>query len=279
MAAGGDGGEGQHGRRARATGSPTRGDRDRCQEQDRHRHPGVSGGVGKQVVVQGSAAEPAARVRRVGERRDDREQRRRAADQDRDPPLPATSPGRALVGREPAVGGEPAVRDEPAARLAPPREQRGAEDAAAEQDQRAVERRIEQRPQPASGGERAGCRRHGRARYRRVYPERVRALRRVPVVGRDRVPPHVVHPPRQAPDRPQHERRRAVAGHGRAHDAAARGRQRQRAQRSIQRLAERDRDRGRRPGDRRARRRGRLDRERVRRCGRRDDQQDDQRDD
>ena len=273
MAAGGDGGEGQHGRRARPPGSPARGDRHRRQQQDRHRDTGVSRGVGEQVVVQGSAADPAAGVRRVGERRDDREQRRRATDRDRDPPLPAANLGSAVIGHGRAVG------DEPAAGLAPPREQRGAEDAAAEQDQRTVERRVEQRAQPAAVGERAGRRGHGGADHRGPDPERVRALDRVPVIGRDRVPPHVIHAPRQAPNRPQHERRRAVAGQGRAHDHAARGGQRQRAQRSVQRLAERDRDRRRRPGDGRARRRGRLDRERVRRCGRRNDQQRDQRDD
>ncbi len=264
MAAAGDRGQRQHRRPAGAAGRPAGGQHDRRQQHRRDGQAGVAGEVREEISVERAGAEPAARMGGVGERREQREHHRRAADRDRDPPLPAGDVATAAVRKQPAAG------------LAARREQRAAEDAAAEQDQRAVEHRIEQRAPPAAGGERAGRRGLGWARHGRPYPERVRALGGVTVVGGDRVPPQLVDPAPETVKRPQHESRRAVARDGRGHGDAAGRRQRQRAQRAVQRLAERGRDRRRRRGEARPRQRARRDQERVRGRRRRDDQQADQ---
>ena len=137
--------------------------------------------------------------------------------------------------------------DEPTARVPGRRQQRAAEDPATEQDQRAVERRVEQRAQPAAVGERAGRRGHGGADHRGPHPERERALDRVRRRPRPCASPGRTSPRERRRSGLGAECRRAVAGHGRAHDDTMRGRQPQRAQRPIQRFAERDLDRRRRP--------------------------------
>ena len=266
VAAAGDRGQRQHRCRAGAFGRPPRGQHHRRQQHRRDGQARVPGEIREEIGVERVAAEATPGVGHIGQRRQQREHHRHATDRDRDSPLPAGYVATAVVGNEPAGG------------LAPGREQRAAEDAPAEQDQGAVERRVQQRAQPAAAGERPGRRGLGRACHGGAHPERVRALGRVPVVGGDRVPPQLVDPAPETVKRPQDESRRAVIGDRRGHGDAAGCGQFQRAERSIERFAERGRDRRRRGGESRPWGRARRDQERVRGRRRRDDQQADQQD-
>ena len=101
VAAGGNRREREYGGRARPTGGAARRHHDRREQHRGHRQAGVSGRVREEVRVQRPGADPAARVRRVRERRDQRAYDRRRADPDRHAPLPAADLAPAAVGQQP----------------------------------------------------------------------------------------------------------------------------------------------------------------------------------